>query len=244
MNKPNFIILGETKCGTTSLYNYLIAHPKILDTFGNGDAVDSLWATKEIRFFDRYFQRGFEWYQSCFPETSGDEITGEATPMYMFRSLSIFRIKKYLPDIKLIVMMRNPVDRLYSHFMHYNRYVPQFAAKYSNFTDFLQSAHDSDYHMIHRSIYYLSLREWLQAFRADQFHFIITENFQSQPQTEYSRLLRFLNVEDFQLPGFPVLRENTYTAMDQTSRENLLEFFEHYNRKLRDLIQINMDWDR
>ena len=78
MNNPDFIIIGETKCGTTSFYNYLIQHPKILETYGNGDDVDPSYATKEVRYFDRYFSRGYEWYQSCFPETQEDEITGEA----------------------------------------------------------------------------------------------------------------------------------------------------------------------
>ena len=51
MNLPDYLIIGETKCGTTSFYNYLIQHPKILDTYGNGDAVDESYSTKELRYF-------------------------------------------------------------------------------------------------------------------------------------------------------------------------------------------------
>jgi hypothetical protein len=92
MQKPDFIIIGETKCGTTSLYNYLIQHPKIIESNGNGEGYESSYATKEIRFLDRFFQRGWSWYFSCFPETKAGELTGEATPMYMYRTLAATRL--------------------------------------------------------------------------------------------------------------------------------------------------------
>ena len=66
MNLPDFLILGETKCGTTSLYNYLIEHPQIIDSKGNHISYDKEYDTKEIRYFDRYYYKGLDWYKSCF----------------------------------------------------------------------------------------------------------------------------------------------------------------------------------
>ena len=80
MPLPDYIIIGETKCGTTSFYNYLVKHPQIKDTFGNGDQVDACYSTKEIRYFDRYFSSGLAWYKSCFPETWPREISGATGP--------------------------------------------------------------------------------------------------------------------------------------------------------------------
>ncbi len=124
MGKLDFILIGETKCGTTSLYNYLIQHPKAIDTPGNGEGYDKDYATKELHFFDNFHDRGIDWYYSRFPQTKSDEITGEATSMYIYRALIARRVKEHLSDIKFIVLLRNPVDRLVSNYEHNNKWVP------------------------------------------------------------------------------------------------------------------------
>ena len=112
---PNFMIIGFPKCGTTSLYDYLTQHPQITPPLG-----------KEIDFFDRLYERGVNWYRVRFPgkaynffkHTASNKkiFTGEATPRYVFHPLALQRIKKLIPDSKFIILLRNPIDRAYSHY--------------------------------------------------------------------------------------------------------------------------------
>jgi hypothetical protein len=121
-NLPDFIIIGAQRCGTTSLYNYLTQHPLILSAL-----------RKEVHYFDNNFHKGVSWYQAFFPLISlrngyakilsidNSHLTGEATPYYLFHPLTPKRIAGLLPQVKLIVILRNPVDRAYSHFLHATR---------------------------------------------------------------------------------------------------------------------------
>ena len=107
MTKPNFLIIGAQRCGTTSLYNYLIQHPQIVPS-----------SKKEVHFFDLNFHLGQSWYEKHFPEVSDNILTGEASPYYIFHPLCPKRIFDYDPSVKLIVILRNPIDRAYSHYRH------------------------------------------------------------------------------------------------------------------------------
>ena len=105
---PHFLIIGAQKCGTTSLYNYLIQHPQVCA------------ASQKNFIFDIYFQKGLNWYYNQFPLIKLNKliITGEASPYYLFHPHAPKRIAKTLPNVKLIVLLRNPVDRAYSHYYH------------------------------------------------------------------------------------------------------------------------------
>ncbi len=83
---PNYLIIGAQRCGTTSLYEYLIRHPRILSSL-----------TKEVHYFDYNFDKGQSWYRSFFPSVfsklyKGNFITGEASPYYFFQPLAPKRI--------------------------------------------------------------------------------------------------------------------------------------------------------
>ncbi|POM27127.1 Sulfotransferase domain protein [Actinomadura rubteroloni] len=111
---PDFLIVGAQRCGTTSLFRYLREHPGVLrDRFDKG-----------VHYFDMSYQRGFAWYRGHFPLTATARLserrtgirpqTFEASPFYLFHPLAPERIARDLPDAKLIVMVRDPVERAYS----------------------------------------------------------------------------------------------------------------------------------
>jgi len=115
---PSFIIIGATRAGTTSLYWHLIAHPNVLPA-----------ARKEIVFFNYAFHKNPLWYRIFFPTVAEVEtakiqngqkimISGEATPSYLIDPNVPKRISKMIPNVKLIVLLRNPIDRAYSHYQH------------------------------------------------------------------------------------------------------------------------------
>src|SRR5262249_13344047 len=114
---PGLVILGAQKAGTTSLFNYLSAHPQVRSP-----------TNKEVHYFDLNFARGPTWYRAHFPKRSDtsleqddirdEQITLDASPYYLFHPAVPERLKTTLPQAKFIVMMRNPVDRAYSHYWH------------------------------------------------------------------------------------------------------------------------------
>ncbi len=95
------------RCGTTSLNGYLREHPDVVVS-----------TPKEVHFFDIHFDRGVDWYREHFTGTGNAAAVGEATPDYLYHDEAVARIAATLPDVKLIVMLRNPVDRAYSHYWH------------------------------------------------------------------------------------------------------------------------------
>lgn len=108
---PDFVIIGAQKSGTSFFYNLLTRHPQIEKA-----------ATKEVHFFSRYYDLGPSWYNSHFPfprqKDASNPLTGEATPYYLLHPLAARRAADTIPQARLIVMLRNPVDRAYSHYQH------------------------------------------------------------------------------------------------------------------------------
>ncbi|RNI13582.1 hypothetical protein EFE41_03125 [Methanohalophilus portucalensis FDF-1] len=107
MNDPDFIICGAQKAGTTSLLRYLRSHPEIF------------MPNKEVHFFDRNYLKGLEWYKSQFADNSVSiKVYGEKCPEYMYLENVPERIYQNFPNIKLIFILRNPLERAYSGYWH------------------------------------------------------------------------------------------------------------------------------
>lgn len=106
---PDFVIIGTKKGGTSLLYRLLTEHPLFEPA-----------ATKELHFFDNRFSEGLSWYGQHFPTRKcvdgRQTVSGEATPSYLLNPLVSERMAKTIPDAKLIALLRNPVDRAYSHY--------------------------------------------------------------------------------------------------------------------------------
>lgn len=102
---PNFLCIGAQRAGTTWLYHNLKQHPEIF-----------LPDVKELRFFNYNYDNGLEKYQSYFTEIADEKAYGEITPDYYRQPEALKRIAKDLPDVKLIFIMRNPIERAFSHY--------------------------------------------------------------------------------------------------------------------------------
>lgn len=110
---PDFLIIGAMKSGTSSLFHYLQRHPMIEPPI-----------RKEIHFFTVGYHKGTSWYRAHFPlrgALSGSRITGEGCPDYMFCPGAEHRIYRLLPDVRLIILLRDPVERAISHYFHERR---------------------------------------------------------------------------------------------------------------------------
>lgn len=107
---PRFLIIGAPKAGTTSLFRYLAQHPQVVEG-----------RRKEVHYFDIRYSRGEAWYRSHFPterQLAGGRITGEGSPYYLCHPQAPRRMAALLPAARLIVLLRNPVERAISHYFH------------------------------------------------------------------------------------------------------------------------------
>lgn len=102
---PDFVIVGAARSGSTTLYRSLTEHPDIY-----------MATPKELRFFNLYYDRGLEWYAEQFVAARPDQYLGEASPEYMADEEAIDRLTGTIPDARLIAILRDPVDRVYSHY--------------------------------------------------------------------------------------------------------------------------------
>ena len=115
---PDFLIVGAQRCGTTSMYKALSQHPAMLP----------VPLQKGVHYFDKHYDRGGDWYRAHFPlqrtaqrraaAVGGAPLTGESSPYYMFHPLAGERIARDLPQVKLLVLLRDPVERAYSAHAH------------------------------------------------------------------------------------------------------------------------------
>lgn len=102
---PDFVIVGALRSGSTTLYRLLTEHPEVF-----------MAVPKEVRYFNEFFDRGLEWYAEHFARASPDQRIGEATPSYMASRRALDRMAATIPNAHLIAILRDPVDRVYSHY--------------------------------------------------------------------------------------------------------------------------------
>ncbi len=192
---PTYIIAGAMRSGTTALNSYLRQHPEV-----------GVSSDKETHFFDRNFDNGLDWYRSLFPEEGKFRAIGEATPNYMFSPMALDRIKETLPDVKLVVMLRNPIDRAYSHYWH-DRARGKIEGEFEeNVARELDNA-DQALSYIARGRYRAQIENILKRFPSTALHVEVFEDILDRPDDLYSSVCRFIGVDDSFRPeslGAPV----------------------------------------
>jgi sulfotransferase family protein len=179
---PNLIVIGAMKAGTTSLHVYLSLHPEIF-----------MSADKEPRFFNEEWNwhRGLEWYEAQFPERAA--IRGESTPDYTkFPAMRNVpeRIHSVIPDARLIYLVRDPIDRIVSHYVD----AYSFGRVHGTLEDEL--AHFEDCHFVNCSRYYLQLEQYLEYFDPGSILVLVSEELRNDRQRTLQTAFRFLGVEE------------------------------------------------
>jgi hypothetical protein len=248
---PDFLIIGTQRGGTTSLYNYLSAHPKI-----------ALARQKEVHYFSVNYEKGLDWYESFFPRTRGlrRRITGEASPYYIFHPHSPARVKQLLPDVKIIALLREPVGRAFSHYRHevnmgeeplsfeeaVAREDQRIAPDVERLAiDPLYEAHaHRNYSYIARGRYIEQLRLWTRFFPLDQMLVLRSEDLFADPGSVYAETVRFL-----ELPGHDLGSYERYNAAGELEgltphlRTTLADYFRPFNAQLYAFLGRDLEWD-
>jgi len=194
---PDFIIIGAQKSGTTALWKCLRKHPEIF-----------MPEEKEINYFksdENNYAKGIDWYAGFFKDSKDEKSIGEASPRYLFYPDVAEKIHRFNKDIKLICILRNPVDRAYSHYWHNVRDGLEDLSFKEAVDREKERIKESDYNYraysyISRGFYYDQIRHFLDYFDITQIHFIIFEELIKHPAEIIEKTLEYLNVDTSFIP--------------------------------------------
>ena len=186
---PSFVIIGAMKGGTTSLYQYMRYHPDVF-----------MPTPKEINFFNRHWDAGSAWYEEHFQGSAGATAVGEASPNYTKAHHwpdTAPRMASMIPDARLIYILREPVERMRSHYQHHVA-----AGKESRSIDrALREVGDvntQDYHNTSR--YAFQLEQFYSHFSAEQIHVTTTERLRDHRPEVLREIFQFIGVDEEWLP--------------------------------------------
>jgi tetratricopeptide (TPR) repeat protein len=245
---PDFLIVGPQKSGTTALYQYLAQHPNIYPAL-----------SKEIFFFDNKYDLGLDWYKSHFallPQFN--YLTGEASATYFNSVKAANRIAQLMPNIRLIFIIRDPVERTISDYhMKVRAGTEKRNIKESilgeiefiqqNPVDVLNP--DKKFTIRHKSyvlngMYFYFLKAYRELFPVHNTTLILSQELKYAPRETMKKVFSFLGVEDFE-GEYPLVNVGNYSNKDEELSfvtEKLKKFFSPYNKMLEELINIKLDW--
>ena len=203
MRFPDFLGIGTQKGGTTYLHGLLQKHPQVY-----------LAHPKELHFFSLHQRRGLKWYSHYFDAATADQRCGEITPYYLFHPLAAERIAALLPNVKLIVLLRDPVERALSQYFHSKRLGLEpldleqaLAAESKRLADAEAALKRGEAHQSHQHHSYLSRSRYEQQislferlFPSEQLLVLRSEDLFEKPQEIWEKLLLFLELDTYPLP--------------------------------------------
>lgn len=175
MGLPTFLGIGAQRAATTWLYHCLKEHPDVF-----------MPDVKEIHFFDEKYSEGIDWYKSFFPEAAGCQAMGEITPNYLNSENAIPRMAKHLPEVRLIIILRAPIERAYSAYKLLNE-------RYKDMS-FKQACEANDY-FIRLSCYAESLKRVFNFYPAENVKIFLYEDVKNKPLDLITELYGFLGVD-------------------------------------------------
>ncbi len=246
---PDFVVIGAQRSGSTSLYRYLTSHPNIASA-----------RFKEIKYFSAFAERPWGWYRRQFPDAlPPGTITGEATPYYLFHPHAPRRIAERLPRARLLAVLRNPVDRAYSHWAHETAR----GAEWLPFADALAAEPDrlagerermladeryasaayQNHSYAARGRYAEQLDHWLGHIDRERLLVLRAEDLYADPAAAVRIATDFLGVPPAPLLDARQHNERAYPPLDPALRRRLAAEFAPANRDLEDLLGRRFGWD-
>ena len=246
---PHFLIVGTMKSGTSSLYRYLVQHPQVFAAY-----------RKEVHYFElgHYEGKSRSWYRAHFPLKSrlrDGAVTGEATPGYIYRPGSVELMAKLVPEAKLIVLLRDPVERTISHYFHQLRMgrenldiekamevEEQRLAEAGPAGDGLRVYMHASYKR--RSIYADQIENLWRHFPRKQVLVQGSGSLFKEPSKAVTQALEFLGIEQpmKNLVASVKNKASNRTEVSARLRQELEEFFAPHNERLFKLLGGELDW--
>ena len=202
---PHFLVIGTQKGGTTTLHHLLSRHPGIF-----------LPEVKEVHYFSQHFHQSRQWYADHYQLAKPGQVRGDITPFYMFHKAVPERIRSVLPNARLIVLLRDPVERVLSQYFHARRHgyeqldlIPALEAEEQRLfgSDAVVSSADGIHYSyqkhsyVSRSRYELQLKRYRECFPKHQLLVLRSEDLFAHTDACWDRLLRFISVAPMPLPA-------------------------------------------
>ena len=244
---PNFLIIGAARSGTTTLYSHLQGHPDVY-----------LPAKKrpEPHFFlkNSEFVRGLSYYdERYFSHWAGQRAIGEASTSYIFGPEVPKRVRACLPAVRLIAMLRNPIERAFSNYWHTVKggletlcFAEAVALESTRKSELAGTAlgEISPFAYIERGFYASQLRRWFEEFDREQIKIVIFDDFIASPAATLAEVARFLDIAPERLPNRGVEAENKSVPAEMTIpselRRTLINTFRDDVTALSDLLGRNL----
>ena len=255
---PDFLVIGGQRCGTTSMYRTLSQHPAVLKAVRH----------KGVHYFDTDYSKGMAWYRAHFPlQRTADQVerrlgvrpqTFESAPYYMFHPLAAERIERDLPGVKVIVLLRDPVERAYSAHAH------ELARGYEDqdfetalaledsrldgeaerlIADPQYRSHSHQHHgYLQRGRYVEHLERLEKVFGRDRIHVVDSHRFFTEPEPVYDDVLEFLGLPHTGYPTFEQHNARPRSPMPAELRERLEAHCEPYDERLVSWLGHPVSW--
>jgi hypothetical protein len=250
---PDFLVIGTKRGGTTSLGRYLFAHPRVASLF------PARATPKGVRYLDEHPDRSASWYRSHFatvvvrgPAVHPRKLAGEATANYLFHPDGATRAADAAPDARILVLVRDPVDRAWSHWRERTRRGLETLG--------FEEALDAEEERLHAATasggtgaanvayrgqgrYADLLPPWFERYGRDLVLVLVSEEFYADPGACYAQVLAFLGLPPHDLGGYPAYNYRPPTeVMRAETRAELDAFYAPENRRLEALLGRPLPW--
>ena len=178
---PNLVYIGPDKAGSSWLFKLFNVHPDIYVT-----------PAKDIYFFDRYYDKGMDWYAKQFAGCENQKIVSEISHDYLYDEPAIARIKEHMPDAKLMVSLREPAERTFSAYLH--------LIKSGNFEGTFEEAIEAQPQVVDNSCYGKHINMVLKHFDVSQLCVAVFDDLKKSPQTYADKIFTDIGVSTMELP--------------------------------------------
>lgn len=259
---PDFLIVGAKRGGTTSLHNYLLMHPGVLGLYPKPRG------QKSSDYFFRGLDRGESWYRSHFHTEQYKKrvadrlgyrpLNGESSPYYIWDPRIATRAHAVNPDLRAIMLVRDPVERAFSHWQERRQngvepldFVDALDAEQRRLhgerermvadPDYYSTAHDW-YAYRERGIYLPQLLNWTSVFPRDQLLVVRSEDLYADVQGTVDRVCDFLGLPRTVLPSTRRFNASRRPAMPERARAELAEFYAPHNQELGRWLDRDLGW--
>ena len=199
-NLPDFVIVGPPKCATTWMYECLGEHPDVY-----------MPDTDSVNYFDMNFHRDIEWYSQHFEDAETPDIVGEESPQYLFDINATERMSNDNPDTKLIMCLRNPMKRAFSHYWHEKK-KNRILYDFEDALEIYPIYHD----WISPGFYYQHLKRFKQHFPEENIKVLIFDDLKEDDESFIQEIFEFVGADPDFRPS--LLDEKSNSASGQINR--------------------------
>lgn len=249
---PDFMLIGAAKSGTTSLHNYITQHPMIQKNL------------KEISYFytPHYQKATIEQYLGYLRPYGNELLAGDASVIYLHHENSPKLLSKHYPDVKIIVILRNPIDRAFSHYKfvvgkvqkinHKKEFVDLITSELSHIKNNLPI---DESHFTYSNVgkydgyvlsgrYVVYLKRWMEYFSREQFLILNFDDLVANPQEVMSQVFKFLQLPNYENIEYTLENPSELKIkIPEIARQMLEEFYYSYNIELEKLLDMEFRWN-